>query len=174
MRITFETHATSLDNESGKASGWIDVDLSETGVRQAVELGERYIDKPPPVVYCSDLLRSYKTAVIAFEGTGVPIVVDGRLREWDYGQLSGADHKKVGRTKIKHIDTPFPDGESWRDAAKRMLDFLSDLEESIYSQIMIIGHRATQHGLEEHLKGRDIETLLDQEFIWQPGWKYQI
>ncbi len=173
MRVIFETHATSLDNEAGKASGWIDTDLSELGVRQAVELGERYIDKPPQVVYCSDLLRSYKTAVIAFEGTGIPIVIDGRLREWDYGQLSGANQSKVGRAKIEQIDTPFPSGESWRDASKRMLDFLSDIEESAYTGIMIVGHRATQHGLEEHLNGRDIKDLLEQEFIWQPGWQYK-
>ena len=173
MRITFETHATSLDNETGKASGWIDVDLSEPGVRQAVSLGERYIDKPPQAVYCSDLLRSYKTAVIAFEGTGIPIIIDGRLREWDYGQLCGTSRVKVDQAKTQHIDTPFPAGESYREASKRMLDFLSDLEEVAYSQIMIIGHRASQHGLEEHLNGREIKDLLEQEFIWQPGWNYK-
>jgi broad specificity phosphatase PhoE len=40
--IWFETHATSLDNEAGLASGRFDADLSAAGVEQAVELGRRY------------------------------------------------------------------------------------------------------------------------------------
>ena len=34
----FETHATSLDNDAGLASGWFDVALSVTGEAQAREL----------------------------------------------------------------------------------------------------------------------------------------
>ena len=38
MKIYFATHATTTDNESGIASGWKDVPLSELGVRQAKQL----------------------------------------------------------------------------------------------------------------------------------------
>jgi broad specificity phosphatase PhoE len=39
--IIFEAHATTLDNEAGLASGHNDVALSELGVKQAKEHGER-------------------------------------------------------------------------------------------------------------------------------------
>ncbi len=35
MTLIFETHATSLDNEAGLASGWFDTDLSAAGESQA-------------------------------------------------------------------------------------------------------------------------------------------
>jgi len=41
-RLVFETHATSLDNEAGLASGHHDVALSPDGRRQAAELGRRH------------------------------------------------------------------------------------------------------------------------------------
>ena len=65
MRLIFETHATSLDNEAGLASGWFDVDLSSLGVRQARELGERRREDRIEAVYSSDLTRAARTASIA-------------------------------------------------------------------------------------------------------------
>ncbi|HLE78428.1 MAG TPA: histidine phosphatase family protein, partial [bacterium] len=85
ISIIYETHATSLDNEQGLASGSYNVDLSELGEQQAKELGERHRDGPPDVVFCSDLRRAYRTAEIAFGGRGIPIIKDSRLRELDYG-----------------------------------------------------------------------------------------
>jgi broad specificity phosphatase PhoE len=87
--MLFETHATSLDNEAGLASGWFDVDLSTAGEVQARELGGRYQEPPPEIVYCSDQRRAWRTAEIAF-GPAVPIERDARLRECDYGDLTRA------------------------------------------------------------------------------------
>jgi hypothetical protein len=41
LRLVFETHATSVDNESGIASGWADAPLSPPGEEQARALGVR-------------------------------------------------------------------------------------------------------------------------------------
>ena len=65
-KIIFESHATSIDNEKGIASGWLDPSLSEKGVEQAKELGQRYRAESPRIIYVSDLKRSYETAKIAF------------------------------------------------------------------------------------------------------------
>ena len=174
MKIIFETHSASLDNEEGKASGWHDVDLSETGMRQAQELGERYRETLPQAVYCSDLLRSYRTGAIAFVGTGTPLIIDKRLREWDYGAFSLKSRQEIDHAKGQYIETPFPGGESYRDASKRLLSLLTELRESSYDKIMIIGHRATQYALEEHLKRNKPEVVLRQKFVWQPGWQYNM
>lgn len=66
QRLVFETHATSLDNETRLASGWFDVALSPTGEEQARMLGARRRDDHLAVVFCSDLSRSFRTAEIAF------------------------------------------------------------------------------------------------------------
>ena len=42
VRIIFESHGTTFDNEAHRASGWFDVDLSPLGEQQACELGACY------------------------------------------------------------------------------------------------------------------------------------
>ena len=61
MRLIYETHSTSTDNEIGVASGQNDPDLSTTGERQAFELGERRGADQIAAVYCSDLTRAQRT-----------------------------------------------------------------------------------------------------------------
>jgi hypothetical protein len=63
--VVFESHATSLDNEAGLASGWFDVALSATGEEQARQLGSRRRNEDFAAVFCSDLVRSFRTAEIA-------------------------------------------------------------------------------------------------------------
>jgi alpha-ribazole phosphatase/probable phosphoglycerate mutase len=38
----------------------------------------------------SDLKRAIETVEVAFAGSGIPVLIDWRLRECDYGQLNGA------------------------------------------------------------------------------------
>ena len=66
VQLLFETHATTLDNEAGLASGHFDVDLSATGEEQARRLGERRRDDQLAAVFSSDLRRAFRTADIAF------------------------------------------------------------------------------------------------------------
>ena len=87
-RLIFETHATSVDNEAGVASGWADVALSPAGIEQARALGVRRAGETLAAVFCSDLERAWNTAAIAFGARGLPIVRDARLRECDYGALT--------------------------------------------------------------------------------------
>jgi broad specificity phosphatase PhoE len=173
ITIIFEAHSTSLDNEAKLSSGWNDVDLSELGLRQSAELGDRYRGKLPDVVFCSDLQRSYKTAAIAFKDTLVPIVIDSRLRECDYGELTQAPKDEVEARKATSIHEPFPGGESYEDTSGRMGRFLDDLRANYDDQtVLIIGHRATQYGLEEHILGKKLDEVVSEPWVWQPGWIY--
>ena len=57
MKIYFATHATTTDNEVKISSGWKDAELSELGVKQAKEIGERFKDIKIDLICCSDLKR---------------------------------------------------------------------------------------------------------------------
>jgi 2,3-bisphosphoglycerate-dependent phosphoglycerate mutase len=173
--IIYETHATSLDNESGVASGHYDVDLSPRGEQQARELGERHRQQPPDVVFCSDLRRAYRTAGIAFAGSGIPIIRDARLRELDYGDWTRRPSTEVDAERGRHIVEPFPNGESYMDAMARMKRFLTDLQQShAGKRVVVIGHIATHYGLEYWINGRPLEELVRKGFVWQPGWNYSL
>lgn len=173
--IFFEAHATTFDNEAHLASGHNDVALSPLGETQAKELGERYKDQKFDAIFCSDLRRSYRTAEIAF-GNKFPIIKDKRLRECDYGDLTQHPSDEVEPLKVKHITEPFPNGEFYEDCLKRMKLFLDELHQNVHDReqnVLIIGHRATQYGLEHWINGVDLKTLVTTPFKWQPGWNYQ-
>jgi len=125
-------------------------------------------------IFCSDLQRSYKTAEIAFENR-LPIIKDKRLRECDYGDLTKHPNEEVEPLKVEHISEPFPNGESYEQTSERMKEFLSELKKNYNGKkVMIIGHRATQYGLEHWINGADLKTLVTTPFNWQPGWIYQL
>jgi broad specificity phosphatase PhoE len=97
------------------------------------------------------------------------------LRECDYGDLTQHPSDEVEQEKIKHIKFPFPNGESYEQTNTRMKEFLDDLKKNYDSEkVMIIGHRATQFGLETNINNISIETLLSTPFKWQPGWNYEL
>ena len=170
--IVFETHATSIDNEAGRASGWDDVDLSPAGEQQAAELGARHAGALPDVVYVSDALRALRTAQIAFGGR-VPVVRDPRLRECHYGRLTGAPTAEIDAIRSVHVVAPFPEGESYGDVVVRVQVWLRGALE-VYGgrTVLVIGHRATWYALEHLLAGRSLAEVVGAPWRWQPGWRY--
>lgn len=174
IKIIFESHGTSLDNEDGLSSGHFDADLSELGERQAWELGQRYQDNKPDVVFCSDLKRSFHTAERAF-GDSIEIIQDARLREVDYGDLTKHPSSEVEIAKKMYIDQPFPNGQSYTQTTEKIKEFLAELKEKYHSKtVMIIGHRATQYALENLINGVDLKQAVTATWQWQPGWIYEL
>ncbi len=47
---------------------------------------------------------------------GVPILLDWRLRECEYGELNGAPRAVVHGDRARYLDARYPGGESWRAA----------------------------------------------------------
>jgi 2,3-bisphosphoglycerate-dependent phosphoglycerate mutase len=89
IELVFETHATTVDNEEGRATGWWPGQLSEQGRVQARQLGRRRRDDGITAVFSSDLARAVQTASIAFDACAIPVLYDWRLRECDYGEKVG-------------------------------------------------------------------------------------
>jgi alpha-ribazole phosphatase/probable phosphoglycerate mutase len=173
VTIIFEAHSTTLDNENHISSGWNDVSLSGLGNQQSVELGQRYKDEEFATIFCSDLQRSYNTAKIAFVDRGFNIIQDSRLRECNYGDFTQHPSSEVEPEKAKRISEPFPNGESYEQTAVRMGQFLQDLLKNYDGQkVMIIGHRATQYGLEHWINGVSVKDAVTAPWKWQPGWTY--
>lgn len=175
IELVFETHSTTVDNEQGRATGWLPGQLSERGQAQARELGRRRSHDRITTVFTSDLRRATETASVAFAGTSMPVLHDWRLRECDYGQRNGMPVAELHGSRPEHLDRPYPSGESWRQAIRRVARFISDLELRWSGQrILVIGHTATRWGLEHFLTGVSLEDLIERDFIWQEGWEYRI
>jgi 2,3-bisphosphoglycerate-dependent phosphoglycerate mutase len=173
IEIVYETHSISVDNERGIATGGLPGELSERGRELARELGERRRDDGIAAVYVSDLRRAVETAEIALGDAEVPIHLDWRLRECDYGDLNGMPASRLEAERAQHIDMPYPSGESYRQVVERVRAFLDDLPRALDGgRILVIGHAATRWSLEHLLEGTALEDLVDAPFAWQPGWEY--
>lgn len=175
IEITFETHATTIDNERGVATGWLHGELSRVGHAQAREVGARRAGTVD-VVFASDLHRAVQTAEIAFGGTDVPIRLDRRLRECNYGVMNGMPVEELERMRRAHIDEPFDGGESYRQVVDRMRAFLDDLAAVVDAEgcsILLIGHSANRWALDHLLDGTPLQELVGP-FDWRPGCRYHL
>jgi 2,3-bisphosphoglycerate-dependent phosphoglycerate mutase len=175
VQIVYETHATTVDNENRIATGWLPGELSAAGKAEAAELGRRRRDDGLDLVITSDLARAVQTVELAFAGADVPIITDPRLREVDYGDLNGASVDVVHRHRRDRVDTPFPGGQSYREATRAMSALLDELlRERDGQRVLLVGHAATRFALDNLLTGRPLEAAMTRPFAWRAGWTYEL
>jgi broad specificity phosphatase PhoE len=175
VSLVYETHATTTDNEAGIATGWNPGALSPRGRDEAAALGLRRHDDGLAAIYVSDLARATETVRIAFPGTAIPVVIDPRLRECDYGRLSGMPRVRLEAERIAHVGQPWPDGESYTDVVERTRALLMDIvTRHDGERLLVVAHSANRLALDVLLRGRELESLLAAPFDWQPGWEYDV
>jgi len=114
-------HGESDWNAKNLFTGWVDVPLSDKGIREAVRGGEllRESNLLPDVVHTSVLRRAISTANLALDAADrhwIPVRRHWRLNERHYGALQGLDKKqtreKYGEEQFmkwrRSYDTPPP------------------------------------------------------------------
>jgi broad specificity phosphatase PhoE len=174
VELVFETHSISVDNERGIATGWLPGELSQRGRRLALALGERRRGDRIACVFTSDLGRAVETAEIAFDGSGMEIRQDARLRECNYGELNGAQVELLDPRR-RFVNKPYPGGESYRDCVERMRGCLDDVAlEFDGRRVLVIAHSAQRWALPHLLESVPLEELVDAPFEWQEGWEYLV
>jgi 2,3-bisphosphoglycerate-dependent phosphoglycerate mutase len=172
--LVFESHATSLDNEAGLASGWFDVALSVAGEEQARLLGARRRDDDLAAVFCSDLTRAFRTAEIAFSDRALSIVREARLRECDYGAFTRHPTLEIEERRALHVAIPFPNGESYQQVVGRVSAWLTEITTTFAGRtVLVIGHRATFYALEHLIRHIPLHEAVTSTWNWQPGWTYR-
>jgi broad specificity phosphatase PhoE len=178
IKIIYFVHGTTLDNEKNVSSGWADVDLSDLGIQQSIDLREKIAGQHFDVVFCSDLIRAVRSAELTF-GENVPIIQDLRLRECNYGEFNASPSDIVEPLQEGNILKPFPGGESYEDVVARMADFLKDLKAKYDGKtVAIVGHKAPQLALDVLLLGKTWGEAFAEDWrkrkAWQPGWEYTL
>jgi broad specificity phosphatase PhoE len=175
VQLVYETHAITTDNEAGIATGWLPGRLSKRGRETAAALGARRREDGLAAVFVSDLERALETVRIAFAGSPIPVVVDARLRECNYGRLNGMARTRLDAERANHVDEPWPGGESYRDVVDRTASFLADLAAQWDGRrILVVAHSANKLALDQLLLGVRLGELLVRPMDWQPGWEYLV
>lgn len=178
MKITYFVHSITTDNEAGLATGWLQGELSEEGIMRAKTLAEDLRTHEFDAVFCSDLQRAVVSTELFFDGR-LPVFVDWRLRECNYGNLDGQPAKRFKKDREQeYIDIPYPGGESYRDVEQRMRSFLSDVSRIFGDKhIAIVAHQAPQLALDVIVGGKAWSQAIAEDWrktgAWQAGWEYE-
>jgi broad specificity phosphatase PhoE len=154
----------------------VDVPLSELGEEQAEALGRwfSHAGARPQVLMCSSYRRAQQTAEIFRQAGGcradVPICVDERLREKEFGILDGLttsgvavtypDQAEFRRILGKFYHRP-PGGESWADVILRLRSVLDTVSlHHAGKNVMIIAHQVVVLCVRYILEGLDEQAIL--------------
>lgn len=130
-------HGRSTANSAGVLAGRAEgVNLDATGLAQARAVGARLAPVPLRLAVSSPLERCLQTAdaVLAPQEAPVPLEIDARITECDYGtwqgrQISDLVQEPLWRTVQEHPSHAlFPSGESLRAMAARAVDGIRTLD----------------------------------------------
>ena len=144
--LIYFVHGTTYDNANKKCSGWKQVELNDLG-------------------------RAIESTNIAFPN--VPKIQDKRLRECNYGDLDGEDKNLI--VYEKHVNEPFPNGESLKDVEKRIKSLIDDILKDYKGKtIGIVAHRAPQLAFEVITKNISWEEANKNDWRKTGGWEYNI
>ena len=129
-------HGQSEWNLKNLFTGWKDPDLTELGIAEAKQAGEKLRAQGLTfdIAFTSALTRAQHTLDLALAElgqTGLPITRNLALNERDYGDLSGLNkddaRKKWGEDQVliwrRSYDVPPPGGESLKDTLARALPY---------------------------------------------------
>ena len=133
-----------------------DVPLSDLGTEQARAVGRWFAARPdvelPQLAVVSPYLRARQTAELALAGTGIPSIVDERLRDRELGIIDlltarGVQNRlpaEAGRRRrLGKLYYRPPGGESWSDVLLRLRSLLADLRLSHPGhRILLVAHEA--------------------------------
>jgi len=147
--IILVRHGETEWNVAEVFRGQIDIDLNETGVKQATLLSEYLSTSAIEAVYSSPLKRAFKTAEIIAQRHKLKVNVDPDLIDFNFGKWQGLSHQEVKEkyrdlyaTWITHPEqVRMPDGETLEDVSQRVIRVRNKIIENHRGTVVIVGHR---------------------------------
>jgi broad specificity phosphatase PhoE len=130
--ILLVRHPETQANVSGRLIGRGDSTFTHVGLRQLRRVPRKIAEFGPQRVWCSPLERAHRLAVLAARRAGVPLVVDERLLELDFGDAEGLTFEEIASAGIEfnyqsREEPVAPGGESRGDIERRSAAFCDEL-----------------------------------------------
>ncbi len=166
--IILVRHGETEWNVTEVFRGRTNIELNETGIKQAELLAEYLRDIKIDTIYSSPLKRALKTAEIIAGEHQLAVETAAGLIDFDYGQWQGLAHQQV-KTKYKELyaewtnnpeKVKIPDGESLSDVRKRTVSVVSNVTAKDKGTVVLVSHRVVNKVLICALLG------LDNSHFW--------
>ncbi len=165
MKIYMTRHGQTEYNKQEIILGTTDIPLDSTGKKQAEELAEKVaalgnID----IMIVSPMKRAMQTAEFVAKRCRIDIIVDNRLREWDYGEYEGKTRFTKGFTDNKsNFGVKMGrSGESLLQLAHRVYSALDDIIEKFHDKnVLIVCHGGVCRVIETYFNDMTTEQFLN-------------
>lgn len=162
MKIYVTRHGETAWNLENKVCGVTDLPLNSTGRAQAAQTARLLRDKPIDLIFCSPMKRAKETADLLNMERGLPILLDPRLREQDYGRFEGMPRNDPDFLAHKKMfATCYPGGESHMKAAQRVYGFLEEMKrDHAGKNLLVVCHGGICRVIESYF-----HDLTNEEFF---------
>jgi alpha-ribazole phosphatase len=164
-RLLLIRHGQTKLHQADRFWGKTDIELSDTGIRQAEHLRDRLARNKIDAIYTSTLGRAIATAEIIASRHKVKVTPFIELCECNFGYIEGLTFKEIsqkypelaaGLASWKTVT--FPGGESLEQLDKRVRSFLEKLKQlKPPSTVAIVAHGGPLRLIICHLLGLGIE-----------------
>lgn len=143
-KLYFVRHGESEWNVADKICGQTDIPLTQKGHEQAVETGKRILEEgilADEILY-SPLLRAKETARHISEVTGIPMRMEPRLTEQNFGVWEGTSPRNSAAffEAKKGFLSRYGNGESMFQLAQRIYNLLDDLKAEKDKTYILVAH----------------------------------
>ena len=139
MKLYIARHGETAWNTENRVSGRTDIPLTETGLQQAKLLAEAAKGRGIWVILTSPLLRARQTAQAVSDAIGVPIQIDERLIELDFGIFEGGPRTAPDFQYTRaQFPTRYPGGESVFQLAHRVYSCLEDVKRKYAGKTVLL------------------------------------
>ena len=178
-------HSQSVDNEHHVFSGWRDSPLTNQGIETAKILAQKLKHKQIDLSFSSDQVRALDTAkeILEFHKE-TPIIVDARLRERDYGALTGQSkiafqlkNPKLYEVYHRSFNKGPPKGESFKAVDKRVQPFIKDLISIVKEMkvnVLIAAHGNSIRPIRKHFEHLSIHQMRTIDNPHEKIFEYKI
>jgi probable phosphoglycerate mutase len=170
-RVFLVRHGATVLSAEDRFAGSLDIELSESGRRQAEALGRRLADQPLSAAYTSPMRRTIDTARLVIAGRALePVAVPG-LRETHHGRFEGrtraeveAEHsEEYGRWELDPFTFAPEGGETGLAVLSRALPaFLEIVARHPGEPVIVVSHKATIRLLVGHFLGLEPRGYRDR------------
>lgn len=129
--IYFTRHGQTIWNVENKICGATDIALTELGHQQAIELGKKIVKENIHIdeILYSPLVRASETARHISEITGIPMQMEPRLKEQNFGRYESTPRNGEEFQEMKtHFIDHFGSGETMLHLAQRIYNLLDEIK----------------------------------------------
>ncbi|MEH7495801.1 histidine phosphatase family protein [Neobacillus niacini] len=167
-------HGETEWNTEKRMQGWLDSNLTENGIKNAVSLGERLKETELTAIFSSPSGRTKATTSLIRGERDIPVIYDENLKEIKLGQWEGKTHSSIKELyqiqyesywNAPHKYTSVG-GETFEETRARAIQVLDRIKRDYKSgNILIVTHSVVIKCLYLFFRNTSIETLWDPPYM---------